>query len=272
MKSSVIAFLVAAAITACAQTGVKSFEFGKMKLTAIEDASGQMPNSLFQGASEEEIAKLAPTGKSPSSVNCFLIQFDKQCILVDSGNGGRRGTMLDKLHEFGVQPEMVNTILLTHMHGDHIGGLVEGDKPVFEKATVYVSEPELAYWSKSKNALAHRVIKAYGDRLKTFKFDTEIIPGITARDAIGHTPGHTVYEAEKFIIIGDLLHAAALQFANPNLCPSYDMDMPQAVISRKVWYDKAAAGGKVVAGMHIPFTGLGKITKNKGGNYQFKPL
>ena len=92
------------------------------------------------------------------------------------------------------------------------------------------------------------------------------------RDASGHTPGHTVFENNKMIIIGDLVHSAALQFNDPNICAQFDMEMPKAVKSRRKFFDVAAETGKIVLGMHLPFPGIGYILKDEGDHYSFKPL
>ncbi len=271
MMKLVLALLMTGAAVMAGEKGVQTYNLGNLKFTAFQDASSSMPISLFRGAEMSELQKLLPGGKAEASVNAFLLQVDGKCILVDSGNGGRRGSLLGKMTRTGIKPETVDTVLLTHMHGDHIGGLLDGDKAVFPKATIYVSEPEYNYWKGTTNALAQNVFKVYGDRIKTFKLNTVVLPGITGLSAIGHTPGHTVYELDSIMIIGDLLHAAALQFPRPDLCPTYDMDMPQAVKTRLEFYEKAARSGKLVAGMHLPFPGVGLITRNDSGSFVFKP-
>lgn len=273
MKKLLLGFMVCgAALLGAAGDGIQTFTFGDLKFTAFQDTPVNMPASLFRNADKEVLKKLVPDGKAEASVNAFLLRLNGKNILVDSGNGGGRGSLSAKMKQAGIAPDKIDTILLTHMHGDHIGGLVDGGKAVFPKADVYVSEPELAYWKSSGNQLVGRVLKAYGDRIKTFKLDSAVVPGIAGLSAKGHTPGHTVYELDSIMIIGDLLHAAAIQFPHPEFCPAYDMDAAEAVATRLKFYDKAVQSGKPVAGMHLPFPGVGVITRDKSGAYVFKPV
>ncbi|MBQ9446515.1 MAG: hypothetical protein IJU61_07975, partial [Victivallales bacterium] len=92
------------------------------------------------------------------------------------------------------------------------------------------------------------------------------------RDANGHTPGHTVYESNKLLFIGDLVHSAALQFADPNICAQFDMEMPKAVQSRRKFFDVAAETKKLILGAHLPFPGVGFVLKDEGDHFSFKPL
>ncbi len=273
MKKLLLGFMICgAALLGAAEDGIRTFTFGNLKFTAFQDTPVKMPASLFRNADKGVLKKLVPNGKTEASVNAFLLRLNDKNILVDTGNGGRRGSLSAKMKQAGIAPDKIDTILLTHMHGDHIGGLVDGGKAVFPKADVYVSEPELAYWKSSGNQLAGRVLKAYGDRIRTFKLDSVVVPGIAGLSAKGHTPGHTVYELDSIMIIGDLLHAAAIQFPHPEFCPVYDMDAAEAVATRLKFYDKAVQSGKPVAAMHLPFPGVGTIARDKSGAYVFKPV
>ena len=278
MLKSLFVALFAGTILAvgAAEEGIAHFQLGDMELIALQDTAASMKNSIFRGAEEEELLRLAPTGESPASVNVFLLKREEKSILVDTGNGGSRGSMADKLQKLDINPEMIDAILLTHMHFDHIGGLVsETGEAFFPKAVVYVSTLERDYWSSlaagTGGERAMKVLTAYGGRIKTFSNGTEVLAGIAGLEAFGHTPGHTVFETDSLLILGDLLHSAALQFPNPDICATYDMDMLKAIKSRKEFYEKAAVSGKTVAGMHLPFPGIGKIDKDDAGNYRFTP-
>ena len=104
---------------------------------------------------------------------------------------------------------------------------------------------------------------------KVFEFGEEVLPGIKALDAAGHTPEHTVFDTGSLLIVGDLLHAAAIQFPHPEACATYDTDPEKAIQTRKYFYDLAVSSSKPVAGMHLPFPGIGKISKDTNGQYSY---
>lgn len=254
---------------AAAEPENRTFHSGAFEVTAIQDAPSTMRAGLFPAIPETEFCKLAGAPLAPASVNVFLLKRDGKSILVDTGNGGERGTAIRKLRQLGIAPEMIDVILLTHMHGDHIGGLLNAaGGAAFPTAIVYVAEPERDYWlseeAGSGGALAGKVRTAYGNRLKTFRFGEEPVPGIKALDASGHTPGHTVFDT------GDLLHAAAIQFPHPEVSATYDMDPEKAARVRRHFYDQAAASAKPVAGMHLPCPGVGRIHR-EAARYVYTP-
>ncbi len=252
----------------------RTFDFGKESLVAIQDAPATMPRRLFPALSEADFAALAGGAEAPASVNVFLLRREGHLILVDAGNGGRRGRMLATLKAAGIRPDAIGDILLTHMHGDHIGGLIDATgAAVFPKATLHVAAPERDHWQTQADrngVLARKVLAAYAGRVKTFAFGEAPIPGVTALDAAGHTPGHTVYETESFLIVGDLLHAAAVQFPRPEISSTYDVDPTQAAATRRRFYARAAAPGKTIAGMHLPYPGLGTVAKD-GEGFRYVP-
>lgn len=257
---------------------MREFRFGEWTLTALQDASSTMRRELFPALPEKEFVRLAGGRQAPASVNVFLLKRgDGQTVLVDAGYGSGRGSMEKELKRAGIAPEKISAVLLTHMHGDHIGGLIDSEgKAFFPAAKLYVSAPEQEYWQNNAPASAggdraRTVLKAYDGRVITFCFGEEPLPGIRALDASGHTPGHTVYESDSFLILGDLLHAAAVQFARPEISATYDMDPEKAVSARRRFYDLSERSAKPVAGMHLPFPGVGKITRSRTDGYVYTP-
>lgn len=267
----------------------KPFQVGAITVTVLQDRSHSMDISLFSGpATPEERQKFMPDGKAPASVNAFLVQTGGKNILVDSGFGTiipGAPQLEARLASVGVTPESIDLVLLTHMHSDHIGGLLKYKKRAFPKAQIMVSKPELDFWlDKAKNdggnanaALVKAVVEAYGqDVLPPFALGTaDLLPGISSIDAAGHTPGHSVFllesEGKSLLILGDLIHAAALQFPLPDECASYDMDAAAAVKMRRAVLSLAAAKDAVVAGMHLPPPAMGKV-KAEGDGFGYTPL
>lgn len=243
--------------------GVTVLKLDSMTLTTIRDDEGdkRMPNSLFYGeADSTKVDSLSPDGSVPSSISCFLVETQGKKVLFDTGNGTERGGMLLKrLDSIGVKPESIDYLVLTHFHMDHIGGMTEGGKPVFTRAEVYVPEAERIYWKYMSNRNAKAAadaMAAYGDKVHCFKYTDALPLGIKPLAAPGHTPGHTVYQMGRLLIVGDLMHGFDLQIQDPGICPSFDMDRQKAIESRKKYIDYIRKNKLVTAGMHFPGNGV----------------
>ncbi len=262
---------------------------GLATVTALLDVDRQMPVDIFSGATAAEIKALAPTGFVPSGIYGFLIRQDDRVILVDAGYGKKENPvslLLRSLSQAGLKPEDVTHVLLTHLHGDHVGGLAWEGKASFPNAVVLVSAPEKDFWfddavlakqpEKFPGAgLARRNLGLYGDKVETFVFGQEVVPGVTALDAVGHTPGHTTFllesDGQKMFFWGDLVHGAALQFPLPQTGASYDMDPARAAETRKRFMAMAAEQNIPVAGAHLPAPAVVRV-EHKGAAFAFAPV
>ncbi|MCL2768326.1 MAG: MBL fold metallo-hydrolase [Synergistaceae bacterium] len=268
---------------------VAEFSVGKARVWAIADSTGERDMNVFPDADQNAISKLVPSGKSPSATMVFLVKNGNETILVDTGNGtpsGDRASLLGAgLKRIGVDPGEITIILITHMHGDHIGGLIRGGDKAFPSARVLSARIELDFWLDKKSVelfpnrkagfeLVQRIFSIYDSVSETFEFGTEVAPGIKAIDARGHTPGHTVFllesEGEKLLFWGDLVHAAALQFPRPDINASYDMNPQESASARARFMELAATENLPIAGVHLPFPGIGTVEKNPEGGYVFK--
>ena len=264
-KSSADAAQTAAATTTAqpAPEGVTTRKIDTLTLITLKDNDGEkrMPNKLFYGkADSAKVEKLSPEGSVASSISCFVVETQGKRILFDAGNGAAHGgKMLERLRAAGIAPEQIDYIFVTHFHGDPIGGLAADGKPLFANAQLYVPDAEYAAWaamSSDGGREAVETVDTYGDRLHRFAY-TDILPlGVKAMAAPGHTPGHTVYQAGRLFIAGDLLHGFDLQMQDLDICPAYDMDSAKATESRKHFIDYIRQNKLITAGMHFPDNGV----------------
>lgn len=248
---------------------------------ALTDAEVTMEATLLPNAGMyPDVLTSFENGPLPAVAKTYFLEDGAHAILIDAGWGKEQrvvGRTLEGLAAIGVAPDDVTDIVLTHMDMDHIGGLMENGSPVFPRATLWVSRPEYLAWqsgsvsARPQSAVerAKAVAAAYRGRIRLFEFDEEFLPGITARDASGHTPGHTALEVgkggERLLVAGDLIHIWPVQFRHPDLSTVYDMDAGQAAEARERHLGQLAEKGGVMSGMH--FAGMGRVRALPEGGY-----
>jgi glyoxylase-like metal-dependent hydrolase (beta-lactamase superfamily II) len=214
-----------------------------------------------------------PNGTYPMDTNAVLWEVNGSAILFDAADGDK---LLPNLEARGVKSSDVLTIFITHMHGDHIGGLVINGTRTFPNATVYIAQNDVDYYTIHNTSTILAVFSLYSGDIKTFNPTTDGItfpdvPGVLAVEAYGHTPGHTVYLVDGLLIWGDLTHAMAVQMPHPEIAVTYDVDPHEAVRKRAEILQKIVQHKWGVAGMHIPFPGMGNLTRSNPG-YTFLPF
>ncbi|NRR32579.1 MBL fold metallo-hydrolase [Oxalobacteraceae bacterium] len=280
-----------AAIEAAPAPGFYRFMLGSFAITALSDGKRPINAHMLSNISEQEVDQtLAGAGQAnpvPSSFNAFLIDTGSKLVLIDTGAGALWGPQLGKLGEqlqlAGYAAEQVDEIYLTHMHSDHIGGLMDGDSLRFPHAIVRASKAEADYWlsparleqaaDKDKGSFrnAQNALRAYiaNERFLSFEPGAELAPGIRAVASEGHTAGHSTYLVEsagqKLLVWGDMLHIAAIQFGQPGATMRFDYDGGAAVSVRRQVLQAAARDGLLVAGAHLPFPGIGKVVAREDG-------
>lgn len=222
-----------------------------------DDGSKLNPCGLFGEVPQTLIDSLGIAEGIPASLSFMILESDGHRILVDAGLGPKMGGhIMERLADRGLTPDSIDMIYLTHLHPDHIGGLLGEEGPLFANAEVYVGAVEYDAWINQMTAeqagLQHGVMAAYQDCLHQFAFGDTLPCGVIAMDAVGHTPGHTVFQKDSLLIIGDLFHGWELQSVHPEFNANFDMDKAKAEESRRRVLDYARQNHLTVAGMHMP--------------------
>lgn len=274
-------------------------QLGQFEITALYDGNIDLDTKLLKNIDEKDLQSMLArmfvgNPKMQTAVNGYLINTGKHLVLVDVGAaklfGPTLGFMLQNLKAAGYKASQVDTIIITHLHPDHIGGLNDDKgQPVFPKASIYVAQADSDFWLSQQAADAARaevrpLFKMARDiaapylarkQWKTFSEGSILVPGIQAVKANGHTPGHTAYAVEsagqKLLIWGDLVHAHAVQFARPDVAIEFDIDPQQAVATRRAILQAMAESKSLVAGMHLPFPGIGHVRLDSEGSYSWVP-
>jgi glyoxylase-like metal-dependent hydrolase (beta-lactamase superfamily II) len=268
-------------------------KIGEIEITAVHD--GPLPASLDAFIEFDVAESQRLTGKRMGDplflpVNCYLLTVGGTRMLVDTGCGPTMGPELgqlpNNLRAFGVAPEAIDIILLTHIHPDHALGLVDAEGgAAFPNAELIVHEEEAAFWldcelaSGATERIRRNIGKGkaatapYRERMRRVR-DGEVLPGISATLLPGHTPGHTgwiVHSGNDAVMMwGDVVHMPAVQVPRPDAAMVFDVDPAMARATRARTFDRVAADRLRVAGAHMDFPGFGYIVR-RGTGYHFEP-
>jgi glyoxylase-like metal-dependent hydrolase (beta-lactamase superfamily II) len=271
---------------------------GDFEVVVLSDGTNMLPaTKLLQGdpARLEQSLKRNYLGALvETSHNSFLVNTGSRLVLIDAGAGAllgpSTGQLVSNLRAAGYGPEQVDEVCLTHLHADHVGGLMTEADRTFPNAMVRVSKRDVDFWLSEANmraapADAKRFFQAavvsltpymQAGKLATFDGDTDIVAGVRAQAAYGHTPGHTMFvvesKGEKLVLWGDVVHVAAVQFEDPSVTIGYDVDAAEARHVHERVFADAAEQGYLVGGAHLPFPGLGHVRRDDAKAFQYVPL
>jgi glyoxylase-like metal-dependent hydrolase (beta-lactamase superfamily II) len=273
------------------QENVETFQVGELSALALRDGSLEFPNDnqvFGVGRTPEEVAGVLnaasqPTDKLHLSVQPLLVKTPDRVMLFDTGAGSNFGPTVGKLAhslaEAGVDAAGVTDIFISHVHGDHVGGLVDAQgQLVFPNARIHLSKPEWAFFSGLELEQAQgmglgnyaALSAAMKPKVQAFAPGAELVPGVVKAVAIkGHTPGHSGYQITSgqasLLFIGDAMHHSIISVQKPEWTNGFDGDGPTAAATRSSLLTQLAGDGQRVYAVHFPFPGLGKLEKRGDG-------
>jgi glyoxylase-like metal-dependent hydrolase (beta-lactamase superfamily II) len=282
-----------AATTAATTKASIARTVGRFTVTALDDGRYPVDWTELVGIDRTEAMQLTCAcghDTNALSVNAFLISGDDSLVLVDAGAGEAAapgmGNVMHQLTEIGVDASDIRHVLLTHLHGDHAGGLVDSKGAgLFPNAEILLHAREAEFWLDGKissdvsdrmkrtYANARRALDPYRDRQRRIE-DGQILPGISAVALPGHTPGHTGWliesQNQRLLLWGDTIHFCAVQMAHPDVPVIFDVNAQMATLTRRRLLELAADEGIEVAGAHLPYPGFGFVVR-EAGHYRYEP-
>jgi glyoxylase-like metal-dependent hydrolase (beta-lactamase superfamily II) len=279
-----------------APASVHRFKLGGFELTAVSDGQVTLdqPWTVFgENQKPEDVQAFAkkynlPTDKHTITFTPLVVNTGNEVVLFDtgwgSGNPGR-GALAAALAPAGYKLDQIDVVVLTHCHPDHMGGLMDGDKPVFPNARYVAGETEYNFWSNSAQAtggtkdfydLTKAKLTPLAAKATFVKDGGSVVSGISAVATHGHTPGHMSYLIEsggqKLMVTGDVCNHYVLSMTKPRWHVLFDMDKEAAVATRIKLLDMLAADRIPMFGYHMPFPAVGYVERHRrdGGHYHWQ--
>jgi len=279
--------------------GFYRYKIGDIEVTVVTDgvARGKLMQNFVTNVKEEEVKDALAAAHKDREIfdNTFtpvVLNTGGKLILIDTGTGeanfaaskGTAGQFTNNLTAAGLSLAAIDTVIISHYHGDHMNGLLKADNSLaFPNAEILVPAKEHNYWmddgemsrapkgrieglfKNSRRVFSGDVLK----RLRTYEWDKEVVPGVTAFGTPGHSPGHTSLlvssGASKVYVQGDVTHVPYLFARNPGWHAFYDQDAAMAEATRRKVYDMLVADKMMVQGFHYPFPAHAYIEKAGNG-------
>nr|WP_321526779.1 MBL fold metallo-hydrolase [uncultured Cohaesibacter sp.] len=259
----------------------RGFKLGDLDVIALLAGSAprEKPHGIFGvNVSDDVFAKVSADNFIGTDMAQFyftptLVRSGSNIILFDTGLNAVGITTA--LAEAGLQPKDVTHVVLTHMHGDHIGGLMMDGMPTFANAAYLTGQVEFDHWSKAGNDVFEKNVRPLAEKMTFLKDGDTVAPGITAVATFGHTPGHMSFMLDsmdnQLLLMADLANHYVWSLAYPDWEVKFDMDKAMAVQTRRKVLDMVATDRIPLIGYHMPFPAAGFVEKRDQG-FRFVPV
>jgi len=264
----------------------RSFTLGDFSVTTLLDGSRVVDGSkaIFGGdATDEDFARVSAENFIPADQAQFyftptLVDTGSELVLFDTGLG--QGGLQSALAEIGVTPDAIDVVVITHMHPDHIGGMMRDGAPAFPNARYVTAAQEYDFWAAAETGnrvgdLVKANVTPLAEKMSFVDDGGSVASGITAKAAFGHTPGHMVYHLEsngqQLVLTADLANHYVWSFAHPEWEVRFDMDKTAATASRREVLGMLAADRVPMIGYHMPFPSAGFV-ETRGNGFRYVPV
>lgn len=274
---------------------VRRFSLGAFEVTTILDGvrNADFVHPIFgENVEASEVESLATDNNLPGLASQFtfiptVVNTGEEVILFDTGNGagGRPdvGNLRGALAESGIAPEAVDVVVITHMHPDHIGGMLEDGAPAFPNARYVTGDVEYNFWSAEERLsgptervgqMVQEGVVPFAENMTFIAPGDAVVSGIEAVDAMGHTPGHLAYhiesEGKRLMITADTANHFVFSLQRPDWHVRFDADKEKAAAARRAVFGMVAADKIPFIGYHMPAPGIGYV-EVKGDGFEFTP-
>jgi glyoxylase-like metal-dependent hydrolase (beta-lactamase superfamily II) len=264
------------------EDGVHRFRIGRLEAAVVNDGYlGGPVSAIWKDPSPAEIGGVLaaaglPTDAVELDLDVLMVRTGSRVFLFDSGNGTSSptaGRLIPNLAKLGVSPAQVTDIVISHSHGDHVGGLVDASgASAFSNAAIHMGAAEWAAVQTRPGGPGK--LAAVAAQVRPFQPGAVLAPGITAVEVRGHTPGHSAVEiasdGQRLLAVGDSAHHSVVSLQLPEATISFDGDAPTAETSRRALLQRATDERLRLFAPHFPYPGLGTV-RREGEGFVWQP-